>query len=908
MAGIFTRFTLRSLAQNRVRTAVTVVGIALSTALLAAVLTSVASVQQGLLERTMVTEGSWHVFSPDVPAQGIDALVESDAVTDLATFRDLGSAALAPDDANRLGAFIALKTTPTTVKGVDEPGGAPYSLMPELASGRWPETADEIVLPDYLQGEELGAGGAEGVVSNGPLETGSTLTGGFGNLAAAEDGARLADGNETRVENARERTLTVTGFYKRQAPFLANNYTASSAPSVALTVADASEEGAAAGAYLVTQGLGTLDEMKAFFADATGLDDTAATLYHTSLFSYLGISDGRPIWGSLWAVAAVLAIVIVAASASLIYNAFAISVAERTRQFGLLASLGASKRQLRSTVLAEALLLGAVGVPIGLLAGVAGVDAIRQTQDVRLSKRAERSAPSHAPDVGRVKLGIAGRLFGIPGFVAHRNLSRSATRGRTVVASLAVSVTLVVVAGSTALYLAPLSDRASSSRGAGSGADIVVSAHPDYTTPREGNDLSDYAAEYDEFLARASEIEGLQLIGSCRQGQAESVVDGRMISQEARAARQAYNSQTSADWVPDSFGEDGDYYGALYTFFVDDASWRALLDELDLDVAAYTDPENPRAIGLNTYQDRMPDGTYVSTKPFAGTGAVDLYVTEEREGFSNMGLQEGPDGRPLVGYLDREAGVSGTADIVTAPIDEAATAFRIEIGALCDEEPAVLNAIAANNHFPSIILPESVAERAAGLGDYHSNPYTYSFAGASFTAEDHAKASDELEALARDLGDVVVNVSDIENAARQNRLIAQAFQLFVLCFSVITTLIAVANVFNTLANGIILRTREFAALRSIGMGNRAFARMLAYECASYALRGLGIGLAAAVAVTFALFAATSMAFAGLEFTLPWDYVALAVAIVAVVLALSVAYALRRSHASNIVEALRSDAI
>ena len=147
MAGIFTRFTLRSLAQNRVRTAVTVVGIALSTALLAAVLTSVASVQQGLLERTMVTEGSWHVFSPDVPAQGIDALVESDAVTDLATFRDLGSAALAPDDANRLGAFIALKTTPTTVKGVDEPGGAPYSLMPELASGRCPRQRTRSCCP-----------------------------------------------------------------------------------------------------------------------------------------------------------------------------------------------------------------------------------------------------------------------------------------------------------------------------------------------------------------------------------------------------------------------------------------------------------------------------------------------------------------------------------------------------------------------------------------------------------------------------------------------------------------------------------------------------------------------------------------------------------------------------------------
>ncbi|MFR3092732.1 MAG: ABC transporter permease, partial [Eggerthella lenta] len=108
-------------------------------------------------------------------------------------------------------------------------------------------------------------------------------------------------------------------------------------------------------------------------------------------------------------------------------------------------------------------------VPSARAARVSAVDAIRQTQDVRLSKRAEKGASSQAPAAGRVKLGIAGRLFGIPGFVAHRNLSRSATRGRTVVASLAVSVTLVVVAGSTALYLAPLSDRASSSRGAGSG-------------------------------------------------------------------------------------------------------------------------------------------------------------------------------------------------------------------------------------------------------------------------------------------------------------------------------------------------------------------------------------------------------------------------------------------------------
>ena len=939
MAGIFTRFTLRTLSANRVRTAVTVVGIALSAALLAAVLTSVASVQAGMLERTSATEGSWHVFSSEVPASAVDALAESDRVSDLASFAKGGTAALSEEDARYLGTFLTLKSLPTTIKGSDEPGGAPFALMPELVEGDMPRTADEIVLPDYFKGETLGADGEGDVASDGPVEVGSLVT--------ADLGARTTDGEEEVVVDARPRTLKVTGFYEHQ-PYLANNYTAASSSSVALNAADAPATVVDAdgepmmGAYVVTQGIGSRDEMQAFFEETTGLESADTTLYHTNLFAYLGIADNRPIWGTLWMVAAVLAAVIVVASVSLIYNAFAISVAERTRQFGLLASLGASKRQLRRTVLAEALLLGALGVPLGLLAGVAGtasvfaasqeafaamlgsgatglpvhvdagalaaaaalsfatllvsawvpaaraarvsaVDAIRQTRDVRLSKRAERAAASRRRAGGAaVRPGAAGRIFGVPGFVAHRNLSRAASRGRTVVASLAVSVALVVVTGSVALYLAPLSDRAASTNGAASGADIVVSAHANNAGMREVGDLSENAAAFDEMLARVSRIDGLELIGSCRQGQAEGVIGASMISDEARRARAAYDEQVSAAWVPSSFGADGTYYGSVTVFYVDEASWNALVADLGLDADAYADPENPRAIGLNTYQDTMPDGTYVSAAPFAATGGIDLYAIKAREGFSIMGVQEGADGQPVVGYLDQAQEPADGAGLTVAALDEAATAASLEIGALISEEPAAVNAISGNNQFPSIL---------------------------SFTAADHEKAAAELEEIARDYTDAItVNVTDIAERARQNRLIMQAVQLFVLCFSVITTLIAVANVFNTLANGIILRTREFATLRSIGMGNRAFARMLAYECASYALRGLAIGLAAAALATYGLYRATSLAFAGLAFALPWGYVAAAVAIVGAVLALSVAYALHRSHAASIVDSLRSDAI
>ena len=79
----------------------------------------------------------------------------------------------------------------------------------------------------------------------------------------------------------------------------------------------------------------------------------------------------------------------------------------------------------------------------------------------------------------------------------------------------------------------------------------------------------------------------------------------------------------------------------------------------------------------------MPDGTYVirHRSPSAGTRLPSTCTSPRSAGrILQHGLGEGPDGRPLVGYLDREAGVSGTADIVTAPIDEAAYGFPHRIG------------------------------------------------------------------------------------------------------------------------------------------------------------------------------------------------------------------------------------
>ncbi|MEG0757146.1 MAG: ABC transporter permease, partial [Raoultibacter sp.] len=262
----------------------------------------------------------------------------------------------------------------------------------------------------------------------------------------------------------------------------------------------------------------------------------------------------------------------------------------------------------------------------------------------------------------------------------------------------------------------------------------------------------------------------------------------------------------------------------------------------------------------------------------------------------------------VLGYVNQFKNEGGR--VIEKPLEEASTKMTLEVGALVDQVPPSINASGASNRFPVLILPESVAASEAGVmspsGD--TGAFDYYWMNISFRAENHVEAAASLEGLTAQSKLIGFSVHDIAESAREGRLVSQAIQLFIFCFSVIMLLIAVANVFNTLTNSIILRTKEFAMLKSAGMGDRAFARMLLYECASYAFRGLAIGLVVATVVTYLFYRAINLSFAGIAFNLPWAHVGVAVMIVLIILALSVVFALRKSHASSVVDALRADVV
>ena len=1095
--SVMTSFTRRSLAKNRMRTVVSVIGIVLSVALITAIWTTVSSLQQGIYQRTIDTEGWWQMYSQGLSDETLDKLTQSDQITDIAVSYDGGVAFFSEEEQQTLGSGIVIKTPPQALKGQSERDGSPITCMPVLTEGRYPEAPGEIMLPARLKENALGADGSGGVRSDGALglydsltldvcryvssdleqyeidstddavalmksgcevrdAQGSALEGYGAALAPADGKAAEGDNGEAAGDAAsgasltlserNTRTFTVVGIYDDAgAQFVGNDFVAASVgESIAITApggaemlagvaadgtsdAVAGEEsgeaagqepataadqqadavsGAAAGrepeaesgiyteAWVATQGFASVDEMSEFLSgrnyEGNGLDyGNAATYFHINLMRYQGISTGSLVQDSLTTMAGVLAIVVVVASVSLIYNSFSISVAERTRQFGLLASLGASRRQLRLSVVAEALMLGVVGIPVGVLAGIGGtaavlhftgagfqailgvsqglslaispfaiaasvvfslitllvsawipalragrvsaVDAIRQTQDVRLSRRARRKATrlhraarstgegEPVPFSKRAGGGLWGAVAGVPGVIAHRNLSRQSARGRIVVASLAVSVVLVVTAGAVSLAMEPFANRADSAGGVSSSADVMLSAS---SSDSQETDLSESGDQVNRLIDEASSLEGVALNGVVRQGSMEVAMPAGMLSHAGVEAMQSIHESSAAEWVPRPCDEEGAYYGKVDVFYLDAESFSQMADALGVGDEDYADPAHPRAIALNAYQGATANQEYLDIEPFAQTGVLQAYYgASVPEGFTSMGVVEGEDGAPALGLLSQaSADEQGNPSVKRVSLAGNAQSVQIDVVALASEAPPIANIVSASRCVPVLLLsdelPGAAADSAARSGESSASlssveketPYSYSFATASFQADDHAAAAEKIQDVLGEYSGITASVVDLVVDAEQSRLVMQTIQVFMLCFTVIMVLIAVANVFNTLTNSIILRTREFAVLKSVGMGNRAFVRMLVCECGSYVSRGLVIGLALAVLVAWALYQALGIAFEGVGFTLPWLYVGAAIALVLAVLAISVLFAVRKSRTTNVVEALRADAV
>lgn len=951
-----TSFTVKSLRDSAARTIVTIAGVALAAALLVAVLSSYVSVTDYLLRNESTANGTWmsQVVLPD-DEKTREEIASAAAATDveaLATLQDVGFAGLSDEQRMTLGIYLPILT-----------GTGPIEELcgVRVAEGRLPQNAAEIMLPSIWQRNStisLGdtitldvgtrravlAPGEQGSMSGGSfavgdydpefepkgysIEDGSALNSTMGYLDSEADNSKF----DEELVDVTERSYTVVGFAAT------DNWTLMTGAGPAALTVDENATGDIQ-TFLELSGISTVKQVRERTAE---LFPNADIQTHVNLLRYMGISAHGSIWQTFFYLVAILAVIIIAACVSLIYNAFAISVNERMRQFGLLASIGASKRQLRRSVLLEGSIIAIIGIPVGIAIGlgacagifawlgtsiasilggrwssfylmvdwrvvlfamaltaltvlvsvwipalraarVSPIDALRQSSTVRIAPRVLKASGRHSSaGVPWKHRGLAGSVFGIGGQLASVNHRRNASKGRAASVSLALAIILLMTAGSLSTQLGMFTKVA----GNLSEADVSMTVSLEPTDERVATPSVIEATGADVY-AQASAVQGVTPLGWA------------LVSTQGAFVPLPMAGSAWKDTVAPSCIVDESVLTPLFVVYLPADGFAAYAKDNGIEL-----PENgdtPAAIAVREGYGNT-GSVYSYDELFVKTGTLDIVTGikgDETATASVVVSDINNDGKETFeftrwekdgGYTDQRLAAD---ELVRTPV---------EVVGLAEKRPAC-------------IASSSGATIVVSLDDLGTLPLigatrTISFS-AGFDTVNGEEAVKELSGFGSTFEEagykVYFNqVTDNKAQEQSMTMMVTVVNLFCFLFSFILTLIALANVFNTMTNGLILRKREFAVMESIGMEARQFRSMIGCECVGYGLRGLIPGIIVSFGVSYLLYMALGISMRGLPYTPPWMYLILGCGLVIVVMATSVLYGLHRCRKGNIVDALRME--
>ena len=150
---------------------------------------------------------------------------------------------------------------------------------------------------------------------------------------------------------------------------------------------------------------------------------------------------------------------------------------------------------------------------------------------------------------------------------------------------------------------------------------------------------------------------------------------------------------------------------------------------------------------------------------------------------------------------------------------------------------------------------------------------------------------------------LLVNMNKL---AEQNNNMIFIANVFCYTFIAMITLIAVANVFNTISTNIKLRRRELAMLRSVGMSERAFQDMMNFECILYGFRALLWGIPLSFLASYGIYQLMQFGAENIDFVVPWLAIALSMLGVFLIVFVTMLYSVRKIKKENIIDALRDD--
>lgn len=907
--NIFHKVTRESLKQNRTRTVVTIIGIILSAAMICAVTAFVSSFQRFLYNNAVYEEGNWHgkvTMADEATCKEIEADMETHTVSIL----QAEGYAYAENCLNTDKPYLYIGAVNQTFFD---------NMSVHLIDGRLPENSGEILIPEHL-------------ASNGGvmLELGQTLVLQVGSRVSegyvlnqsnpysvkTDEDEEMAEPEEELVDT-KEKIFTVVGFYARP------NFEDYAAPGyTALTVMDEHAAGNTYDVYFCMKHPDRVYDYLETLEENTG----NSTGYNRDVLMYSGISRHDSFNRTIVALAGIVIGLIMFGSVSLIYNAFAISVSERTKQFGLMSSIGATRKQLRASVLYEALIVSAIGIPIGCICGILGIgvtlrilekklmmltgyavelklhvsllsvaaavvialitvlisawipsrramkvtaiEAIRQNTDIRVRAKSVKTSV------------LIRKLFGFEGMLAQKYYKRNKKKYRTTILSLFMSIVLFISASSLCSYL---TDTVSNSFDTYD-FDILLGVRTDETF--DSKDL-------DQLYQALKAVDGTDASAMYH----SMLVDTRFPITDCSKEYLQYQEEIFQKINGESYKTEGDENSTFIVYFVSDDAYQAVIKDNNLDASKY-ETEAPPAICYDnrTTFDSFTGKYYHYSILKHSVASVQLEGVKPLEGYQYFGRVWLED----EGYMANRYVKYGENDEITDEVnikeEESVEYYETLIGDYIEKRP-MFAADAFCLIYPLSMLGSELAQKS----DNPENAGTFDFA---FQTKQHEKVFDSMTEITYKTG-LSCGAVDYAAQAETARSLVTVISVFAYGFITLISLIAMANVFNTISTNIGLRRREFAMLKSVGMTRRGFNRMMNFECVLYGIRSLIYGIPVSVFVTWLIYRAFDFSYKT-GFYVPVYALLIAVFSVFAVVFATMLYSMSRIKRENPIDALKSE--
>ena len=893
---VLNELSVKDLRLNKKRSIVIIIGIILSTALICGVAGIITSFQNTFVETAKNSQGNYHAILYNVPKGELKYIEENRGVEDYYLSEELGYSYL-PNENTSTG-----EEEKPLVNVISMDNKFLNNMAINVQEGRLPENDGELAISTRIN---------EKFKTN--YKVGDTITLNVGELKGTleNQNANYYDeeqikkteqeeqATENEIVNSTSKTYKIVGIIERPTttiePYEADWFTVITKMQTINKKANIAVLYTKPNDYVKnTESINQMVTAKSGteandFNRVNGLDKTYKSYKYKikinkELLAYQGASLDDETLKTIYGLGAFIIGIVLVSSVFVIRNGFAISITERLKQYGMLSSIGATKKQIKKSVYFEGFILGIIGIPLGILSGIFAIyilvnvvnyilkdyvssgtlltygiswlaivvsiivsvvtiwlscrnsakkaskitpiEAIRSSEDVKL-KAKKIKCPK-----------IITKIFKTGGEIAYKNLKRSKKKYRTTVISIIVSVVIFIAISSFIQYGFKMSSAYYTEKD----YNYVVYAY----TSTSPEDTEEFAKDQAKNLKMLTDISNLPDVGEVSINKSNSFEMN--MDEKHKAELTEYGKDIKARYSESNSDQE------------------------------QIDTINIISLSKNEYENYLKKigGDYETYKD--GAILIDNNINTNDQGKRIQGSM----------YTWKKG------DTVTGKIGD--KEYNVKIVARTEERPKGVNIMYNSNAF--FIVSEEFINKTG-----------YKTASLYAQSNDAYKLDEEVEQYKNDnnLTNSNLNTFNIEKSVKAENAVILVISIFLYGFIGVITLIGITNIFNTITTNMNLRKKEFAMLKSIGMTKKEFNRMIRLENIFYGVKSLIIGIPIGLVLSYGMYNVFKNSME-MEYVLPYKSIVVAVIFVAVVIGIIMRYSMSKINKQNIIETIRNDNI